>query len=184
MVTIAHHLNVLTAVLRLFQTAAVTSMVHSFTTLELLVMGWTVLRMRAAGYYLAQCAQNKHLLANIMRYARPTMHLHIIIELLRIQYMQTELVTLKSSLYIMLIKIIINFHDKCTKTQWISLTKSMHVGTGACSWMHIASNNQLVCTCICVKEIIQYMHVHGFGIYSQLMMSCMLICNYYIRQHM
>ena len=72
MVTIAHHLNVLMAVLKLSQTAAVTSMVHSFTTLKLLVMGWTVLRMRAAGYYLAQCAQNKHSLANIMRYVRPT----------------------------------------------------------------------------------------------------------------
>lgn len=70
-------MNVLTAVLKLFQTAAVTSMVHTFNTLELLVMGWTVLRMRAAGYYLAQYAQNKHSLANITRYARPTMHLHI-----------------------------------------------------------------------------------------------------------
>ena len=35
------------------------SMVHSSIALEVIAMDWPVLRMKATGYYLAQCAQNK-----------------------------------------------------------------------------------------------------------------------------
>ena len=59
MVTIAHHLYVLIVVLKLFQAVAVTLTVHSSTMLEVIVMDCPVLRMKAIGYCLAQCAQNK-----------------------------------------------------------------------------------------------------------------------------
>ena len=61
MVTIAPHLNVLILVLKLFLAAAMMSMVHSSITLEVIAMDWPVLRMKATGYYLAQCAQNNKL---------------------------------------------------------------------------------------------------------------------------
>ena len=35
------------------------SMVHSSIALEVIAMDWPVHRMKATGYYLAQCAQNK-----------------------------------------------------------------------------------------------------------------------------
>ena len=59
MATIAHHLNVLTVVLKLSLTAAVVSKVHSSIMLEVIAMDWPVLRMKATGYCLAQCVQNK-----------------------------------------------------------------------------------------------------------------------------
>jgi hypothetical protein len=64
MVTIAQRLNVLIVVLKLFQTVAVTSMVHSSIMLEIIATDWTVLCTKETGYYLAQCAQNEQTLAN------------------------------------------------------------------------------------------------------------------------
>ena len=59
MVTIAHHLYVLIVVLKLFQAVAVMLTVHSSIMLEVIAMDWPVLHMKAIGYCLAQCAQNK-----------------------------------------------------------------------------------------------------------------------------
>ena len=57
--TIAHHLNVLIEILKLFQAAAVMLKVHSSITLEVIAMDWPVLRMKTPGYCLAQYARNK-----------------------------------------------------------------------------------------------------------------------------